>query len=74
MLQGEVKWFNDKKGFGFLIADASNSAATSGKDVFVHFSNIQMEGHKTLKQGQKVEFEFGEGLNGPQALNVRLLA
>jgi CspA family cold shock protein len=56
------------------VADAKASGAVGSNDVFVHFSHILMEGHKTLKQGQKVTFEYGEAQNGPQALNVRPLA
>ena len=56
------------------MADANYSNAVGGRDVFVHFSHILMDGHKTLKQGQKVTFEYGEGQNGPQALNVRPVA
>ncbi len=60
---GKVKWFNDSKGYGFIEQD-------SGKDVFVHFSAINMDGYKTLKEGQQVEFEITEGPKGPQASNV----
>ncbi len=60
---GKVKWFNDGKGYGFIEHD-------SGKDVFVHFSAINMDGYKTLKEGQDVEFEITEGPKGPQASNV----
>lgn len=65
MAQGTVKWFNAEKGFGF-IAPADGSA-----DVFVHYSEIQGSGFKTLEENQPVEFEIGEGQKGPQALNVR---
>jgi CspA family cold shock protein len=61
---GRVKWFNDSKGFGFI------EQPESGKDVFVHFSAIQDEGFKSLKQGQEVSFEIVEGPKGPQATNV----
>ena len=63
MSKGKVKWFNDAKGFGFIEQDG-------GLDVFVHYSAIQMDGFKTLKQGQDVEFEIREGEKGPQAANV----
>ena len=64
MPTGRVKWFNDSKGFGFI------EQPESGKDVFVHFSAIQDEGFKSLKQGQEVAFEIVEGPKGPQATNV----
>ena len=63
MQQGVVKWFNAKKGYGF-ISDAE------GKDVFVHFSALNMEGFKELKDGETVEFEVIQGDKGPQAANV----
>jgi len=62
-VRGKVKWFNDSKGFGFIEREA-------GKDVFVHFSAINMDGYKTLSEGQDVEFEIVEGPKGPQANNV----
>ena len=62
--QGTVKWFNDTKGFGFI------EPSEGGKDLFVHMSEIQMDGFKTLKEGQKVEFEQGETDKGPCAKNV----
>lgn len=61
--RGKVKWFNDKKGYGFIAQDG-------GRDVFVHFSNIKLEGYKTLAEGQEVEFEIVDGPKGPQAVNV----
>ncbi|MCJ7833378.1 MAG: cold shock domain-containing protein [Deltaproteobacteria bacterium] len=64
--KGKVKWFNDAKGFGFIEQDG-------GSDVFVHYSAIQMDGFKTLKQGQDVEFEVNDGEKGPQATNVMKL-
>jgi len=66
MVKGTVKWFNDKKGFGFLSRE-------DGDDVFVHHTSIQGEGFKTLSEGQEVEFEVQEGPKGPQAVNVTAL-
>ncbi len=62
-MQGKVKWFNPEKGYGFIEVE-------EGKDVFVHYSEIQDEGFKTLEEGQEVEFEVVEGNRGPQAANV----
>jgi CspA family cold shock protein len=62
---GTVKWFNATKGYGFIGRDDNN-----GDDVFVHFSAIVMEGYRSLKQGQKVEFEIEQGPKGLQAANV----
>ncbi|MGQ9779226.1 MAG: cold shock domain-containing protein [Bacillota bacterium] len=62
-MRGRVKWFNPVKGFGFIERE-------DGKDVFVHFSAIQMNGFKTLEEGQEVEFEIVEGERGPQAAKV----
>jgi cold shock protein len=64
---GTVKWFNDAKGFGFLEPDQG------GGDVFAHFSAIQMEGFKSLKQGARVRFELVQGPKGQQAQNIRAL-
>ncbi|MBV2182647.1 cold-shock protein [Castellaniella sp. MT123] len=61
---GTVKWFNDAKGFGFITPD------NGGEDLFAHFSSIQMNGFKTLKEGQKVAFNIGQGPKGKQALNI----
>ena len=62
-ITGRVKWFNDAKGFGFIEREG-------GPDVFVHYSAIQSEGFKSLKENDKVEFEVREGLKGLQAANV----
>lgn len=62
---GTVKWFNATKGYGFIGRDDEN-----GDDVFVHFSAIEMEGYRSLKQGQKVEFEIEQGPKGLQAAHV----
>ena len=62
--QGTVKWFNDKKGFGFI------EPSTGGKDLFVHMSEIQMDGFKTLKEGQEVDYEEGTSEKGPCATKV----
>jgi cold shock protein len=66
MAQGTVKWFNAEKGYGFITVDGGDS------DVFVHWSAIQMEGYRALEEGQRVEFEIGEGQKGPQAEEVRI--
>ena len=65
MAQGKVKWFNESKGFGFIQPNDSD------KDVFVHFSAIQDNGFKTLREGEEVTFEVTEGPKGLQAVNVR---
>jgi CspA family cold shock protein len=64
MAVGMVKWFNDEKGYGFITPDGG------GEDLFVHHSNIQMGGFRTLKDGQKVQFEPGQGRKGMEATNV----
>ncbi|MFF4779563.1 cold-shock protein [Microtetraspora fusca] len=64
MAQGTVKWFNADKGYGFIAVDG-------GKDVFVHYSAIMMDGYKALEQGQRVEFDITQGQKGPQAEGVR---
>jgi len=66
MPEGTVKWFNAKKGFGFLERD-------NGDDVFVHFSAIQSDGFRTLNEGDKVSFEIVDGEKGPSAANVKRL-
>jgi len=65
MATGTVKWFNDSKGFGFITQDGG------GEDLFAHFSAINMNGFKTLKEGQKVQFEVTNGPKGKQAENIR---
>lgn len=64
---GVVKWFNGEKGYGFIARDNEE------KDVFVHFSAINSEGFRTLREGQRVEFEVVEGEKGPQAQNVNVI-
>ncbi|WP_034327014.1 MULTISPECIES: cold-shock protein [Aminobacterium] len=66
LTQGTVKWFNGSKGYGFITGE-------DGKDYFVHFSAIQVDGFKTLDEGQKVSFDVESGQKGPQASNVRPL-
>lgn len=66
MPRGTVKWFNDTKGYGFIHSE-------EGQDVFVHQSEIQAEGFRSLKEGQEVEFELAEGEKGPKATNVKLV-
>jgi cold shock protein len=63
MAEGRVKWFNDIKGFGFI-------ETIDGREVFVHYSAIEVNGHKTLSEGQDVQFDLYEGAKGAQALNV----
>jgi CspA family cold shock protein len=67
MAQGSVKWFNGEKGFGFIAQDGG------GPDVFVHYSEIQGTGFKSLDEGQRVEFEIGQGQKGPQAQRVNVI-
>jgi CspA family cold shock protein len=66
MAEGKVKWFNDKKGYGFIAAD-------SGKELFVHHSSILGEGFKSLQEGERVSFEEERGAKGPQAVKVQKL-
>ena len=68
MNEGKVKWFDTKKGYGF-VADL----VSDGKDYFVHLSEIQTDGYKTLEEGQKVTFEIGEGQKGEVAKNVKVI-
>ncbi|MGH3803933.1 MAG: cold-shock protein [Pseudonocardiaceae bacterium] len=67
MAQGTVKWFNAEKGFGFIAPD------DGGADVFVHYSEIQSGGFRSLDENQKVQFEIGQGNKGPQATGVTLI-
>ncbi|HVQ88219.1 MAG TPA: cold-shock protein [Actinomycetes bacterium] len=64
MAQGTVKWFNAEKGYGFIAVD-------EGPDVYVHYSQIQMDGFRALEDGQRVEFEISQGQKGPQADSVK---
>ena len=66
MSKGTVKWFNNQKGYGSITAE-------DGKDVFVHFSGLNMEGFKTLEEGASVEFDITDGAKGPQAVNVEVV-
>ena len=66
MSKRTVKWFNNQKGYGFITAE-------DGKDVFVHFSGLNMEGFKTLEEGASVEFDITDGAKGPQAVNVEVV-
>jgi cold shock protein len=65
-MKGTVKWFNNQKGYGFISDE-------SGKDVFVHYSGLNMEGFKSLDEGASVEFDVIDGAKGPQAVNVTKL-
>jgi CspA family cold shock protein len=67
MPTGTVKWFSEEKGYGFITPEGG------GKDLFAHHTAIQMSGFKTLKEGQRVEFEVREGQKGPQAANIKPL-
>jgi CspA family cold shock protein len=68
MAYGCIKWFNDAKGFGFIEPEGG------GKDVFAHFSAIQMDGFRTLKQGARVSYELVQGPKGDQAQNIQVVA
>ena len=65
-MTGKVKWFDSKKGYGFITAE-------NGREIFVHFSGIAKEGFKSLNEGQTVSFEIGEGAKGEQAVNVTVV-
>jgi CspA family cold shock protein len=65
-MKGTVKWFDAKKGYGFVTGE-------DGKDVFIHFSAIKMDGYKKLEENQKVEFDVVDGQKGPQAANVKII-
>ncbi|HEY2058865.1 MAG TPA: cold-shock protein [Amycolatopsis sp.] len=67
MTQGTVKWFNAEKGFGFITPDSG------GGDVFVHYSEIQGNGFRSLEENARVEFEIGQGQKGPQATSVTVI-
>ena len=67
MATGTVKWFNASKGYGFI------SPSSGGDDLFAHFSAIEMDGYKSLKEGQNVEFDIQDGPKGPQAAHIRAL-
>jgi cold shock protein len=67
MAQGRVKWFNEKKGFGFIEVDDQE------KDVFLHHSSIAMQGFRTLTEGQRVSFDIEQGPKGPSAVNVKAI-
>ena len=62
-MTGKVKWFDSKKGYGFIIAE-------DGKEIFVHYTSIVKDGFKALSEGRNVEFELGDGAHGVQAVNV----
>lgn len=65
-MTGKVKWFDSKKGYGFITGE-------DGKEIFVHFSGIATEGFKSLNEGQEVEYEVGSGAKGEQAVNVTVI-
>ncbi len=66
MAKGTVKWFNNSKGYGFIEQE-------NGSDVFVHYTSIEGQGYRSLREGQSVEFEVEEGDKGPKAVNVTIL-
>lgn len=67
MSRGTVKWFNDRKGYGFITPD------DGGDDLFIHYSNIDSEGFRSLQDGQAVDYESAQGQKGPEAVKVRKL-
>lgn len=67
MSNGVVKWFSNSKGYGFIVPEEG------GEDIFVHFSSIQADGFRTLKEGQAVSFELEKGAKGSQAVNVNII-
>ncbi len=66
-MNGKVKWFDSKKGYGFIIGE-------DGREIFVHFTGIAKDGFKSLEEGQAVEFEIGNGAKGEQAIDVKVVA
>ena len=68
MANGKVKWFNNAKGYGFVLAEAG------GDDLFAHYSSIEMDGYRTLRAGQDVTFDVQEGPKGLHAVNIRVVA
>lgn len=68
MINGKVKWFNNTKGYGFIVADGDT------QDLFAHYSAINMDGYKTLKAGQQVTFELQEGPKGMHAVNIQVVS
>lgn len=67
MAKGQVKWFNAQKGFGFIVGE-------DGADLFAHYSDIAMDGFKTLQEGQVVEYEPGENEKGKKAMNIKIVS
>ena len=68
MAHGKVKWFNNAKGYGFVLPDAG------GEELFAHYSSIDMDGYRTLRAGQEVDFEVREGPKGLHAVNIRVVS
>ena len=64
-MQGKVKWFNDSKGFGFITSDEAK------EDIFAHYSEIDMQGHKSLTEGEEVQFDLEKGPKGPKAVKIK---